>query len=925
MSTATNVYLPAYNSPNFSVTIRDTTGSTTSSIRISTIGTARFLDGTNLYTINNPYGLVNLAFRSSIWQILHTSGQSPATAAANVTTLHTSTSVFEFLSSGVKYASSLAVNTLVTTNAITLNNTLILENLSAPGVVVIQSSLNVYGDVRVDGQLFVSGPAQLLGSLFVNELLPVSSLTDIQATLAVGNNLSVGGLTFIQGSFTTLSTNFATALQVQFSTLSDAALTTQTLNVNGSISSLLGLAVTSQYTSPGLLTLFGDVSSFAGHVSTQFLDVGGSATFTQSISSLTTATFLSSLQIASSLGIQGPVQISTQLIVRGDMYLSSFSSVRFSTLSSFSTATLVGLSSVSIRGGFSTAVLRSLGFVSIGTSFYTPAVVSSQQTTFVVGELDVREGTTLSNAFLSSSVGVAENVLVSQTSFFGQARFRGSLSTQGALFTGEYTEIKGSVGVYGNVTIDSNIVVQDGSIISSFFVNSFLLSNVEVLTSSPFTSFTASTLNASSIQTQVTQISVTAIPTFAVGSTFASTTQFTTAVAEATRVQTVRASNVQWGAAQTLLSLDSKPSFVLNTNSLFPTGASSQIVRAQTILADILSGRFLGDGANISNIAVPYAHLSALKTVASTVSTAFLTGSTLNVSSFYSQLLVSAVSSFSTPTLLIQAAGYSPVSSVNQLVALGNRSMVLNHGIFFDTTNQRIGVQMSSPLYALDINGSLYASNVYFNSITALGFSTSSVLYLSTVNANSTIVRDTAFYPPGGLQVLATGSNNASFLIQTTSTPTSTFGLFSYTSTIALNNAIFVHNDLQRVMVNGLSNGTILVPPYDFSVQDKIYATNAYLSSLNLSQTLNTASLNAQSLRIQYTPELNYNTISTTNRLLYLNNLLSITNDGPALCVKGLAPSSSVALDVRGNAYFSTLTCTGTARSEFLFLGSELL
>jgi predicted acyltransferase (DUF342 family) len=922
-STTTNVYLPSYNSPNFSVTIRDTTGSATSPIRISTIGTARFLDGTNVYTIDKPYGLVNLAFRSSIWQILHTSGQSPATAAANVTTLNTSTSVFQFLSSGVKYASSLTVNTLLTTNAITLNNTLILENLSAPGVIVVQSSLNVYGDVRVDGQLFLSGPAQLLASAYVNQLLPVSSLTEIGKTLAVGRNLSVGGLTYVQGSLTTLSTNIAASLQVQFSTLTDAALTSQTLSVNGSISSLLGLAVASQYTSPGLLTVGGTVSSLAGHVSTQFLDVGGSASFSQSLTSGTSATFRSSLQIASSLLIQGPAELSTNLIVLGDMYLSTFSSVRFSTLSSFSTGTLVGLSRVTIRGGLSTAVLRSLGLVSIGTSFYTPAVVSSQQTTFVVGELDVREGTTVSNVFLSSSVGVAGQVVVSQTSFLGQARFHGSLSTQGALFSGEYSEIRGSVGVYGNVTIDSNIVVQDGSIISSFFVNSFLLSNVEVLTSSPFTSFTASTLNASSIQTQVTQISVTAPPTFAVGSTFASTTQFTTAIAEATRVATVRASNLQWGANQSVLSLDSKPSFVVNTNSLFPTGASSQIVRAQTILADILSGRFLGDGANISNIAVPYAHLSALKTVASTVSTAFLTGSTLNVSSFYSQLLTRAVSSFSTPTLLIQAAGYSRISTVNQLLALNNRSMVLNHGIFFDTTNQRIGVQMSTPLYAMDINGSLYASNVYFNSITALGFSTNSVLYLSTVNANSTLVRDSAFYPPGGLQVLATGSNRASFLIQTASVPNSTFGLFSYPSSIGLNNAVFVHNDLRKVMVNGFSSGTFLLPPHDFSVQDKIYATTAYLSSLNLTQTLNTASLNSGSLRIQYTPSLEYNTLSTTNRILYLNNLLAITNEGPGVCVKGLAPS--VALDVRGNAYFSTLICTGIASANFLMLGTAML
>lgn len=922
MSTATNVFLPAYNSPNFSVTIRDTTGSA-SSIRISTIGTARFVDGTNVYTLDKPYGLVNLAFRSSIWQIVHTSGQSPATAAATVTTLNTSTSVFQFLSSGTKHVSSLTVNTLLTTNAITLNNTFVLDNLSAPGVIVVQSSLNVYGAVRVDGQLHVSGPVLFLRSAHVNELLPISSLTEIQGTLAVGRNLSVGGLTYVQGSLTTLSTNRAASLQVQFSTGTDAALTAHTFVVNGSVSSLLGLAVTSQYTSPGLLTVSGTVSSLAGQVSTQFLDVGSSATFSQSLSSGTSATVRSSLQIATSLLVREGAQVSTRVQGLGDLVVSSFSSVRFSTLGSLSTATLVALSLLTIRGGLSTSMLHSLGLVSIGTSFYTPAVVSSPQTTFIVGELDVRGGTTVSHVFVSSSVGVAGQVVVSQTSFLGQARFHGSLSTQGALLSGGYSEIQGSVGVNGNVTIDSNIVVQGGSIIPSFVVNSFLLSNVEILTSSPFTSFTASTLNASSIQTQVTQISVTAPPTFAVGSTFASTTQFTTAIAEATRVDTVRAGNVQWGANQSVLSLDSKPSFVLNADSLFPRGVSSQIVRAQTILADILSGRFVGDGANISNIAVPYAHLSASKTVASTVSTAFLTGSTLTVSSFFSQFHTIAVSSFSTPTLLIQAAGSSRVSTVNQLLALDTRSMVLNYGMFFDTTTQRIGVYMSSPQFGLDIHGSLYASNVVFNSITALGFSTNSVLTLSTVRANSTIVRDSAFYPPGGLQVVATGSNTASFLLQTASVPNSTFGLFSYPSSIGLNNVVFVHNDLRKVMVNGLSSGTFLLPPYDFSVQDKIYATTAHLSSLDLSHTLDTASLNAGSLRIQYTPSVEYNTLSTTNRILYLNNLLAITNEGPRVCVKGLAPS--VALDVRGNAYFSTLTCTGIASANFLMLGTEML
>ena len=681
--------------------------------------------------------------------------------------------------------------------------------------------------------------------------------------------------------------------------------------------------MTSQLQVNGLLTVYGNTSSLQGHLSTQSLDIGKDSLFSEGISSFNTSFFLSSLYGASSLTASASGFLSGSVTALGNLYGSTLSTFGFSTLNSFSTGTLYGLSSVGIQNGLSTALVQSLGWLSIGTSFYTPATVSSLGNTTVVRELDVGGSATFAHTHLSSSVGVASNVRVNQTSYFGEARFRADLSTGGATFVNGYTEVLGNVGVFGNVTIDSNIIVQDGSVISSFFVNSFLLSNVEILTSSPFTSFTASTLNASSIETLVTQIAVTAPPVLSVDSTFASTTQFTTAIAEATRVQTVRASNVAWGAPQTILATDSRPSFVLNTNSLFPRGLSAQIVRAQTLLADILTGTFLGNGANISNIAVPYAHLSALKTVASTVSTALLTGSTLSVSSFFSERLTRAVSSFSTATLLIQAAGFPRLSSVNQLLALTSNTMVLNYDIFFNTMTKRVGVNISTPLYGLDINGSLYASNVIYNTINPLGFSTNSVLYLSTVNANSTIVRDRVFYPPGGVQVLATGSNDAKLLLQTTSVPNSTFGIFSYTSTLALNNSVFIHNDLRRVMVNGLSSGIILIPPYDFTVQDKLYATDAYMSTLNLSQTLNTASLHAQSLRIQYTPQLHYNSLSTTNRILYFNNLLSVTNEGPSVCVKGLVPLTS--LDVRGNAYMSSITCTGVASANFLMLGTETL
>ena len=70
----TNIYLSTFNTPDFQVNIRDTTGSSTLNVNVSTIGGALFVDGTNLYELNQPFGFVNLSLRtSSFWQVLHLS------------------------------------------------------------------------------------------------------------------------------------------------------------------------------------------------------------------------------------------------------------------------------------------------------------------------------------------------------------------------------------------------------------------------------------------------------------------------------------------------------------------------------------------------------------------------------------------------------------------------------------------------------------------------------------------------------------------------------------------------------------------------------------------------------------------------------------------------------------------------------------
>jgi hypothetical protein len=930
VSTLTNVYLSTFNTSNFTVTIRDTTGLLnpgTSSVRISTIGAARFLDGTSLYVLDKPYGLVNVAFRnSSFWQILHTSGQVPATAAATLTTLNTSTSFFSFLSSGTKYVSTLTVNDLITTNALVLNNTFVIENLSAPGVVVVQSTFNVYGDMFVNKQLFVTGPAQLVSSLFVNTILPISSFTTVGNTLGVGKNLSVGGVTYVQGTLFTPSTNTVSTVQLQQSTLGATGLTVSSLLVGGSISTLGALAVASQISTGGLLSLHQTVSSLSSFFIAGNLDVGKDVVLASSIQVNQSASFLSTLNLASSLTVIDNAAISKNLTVLGDFYASTVSTVYFSTLSSFSTSVLYGINTLYISSGLSTAHFQSYSFMSIGSSFTTPATVSSLVSLQVLGSrVLVNESATLAQVQMLAAqpLGVGESLFVNGNSYFGAARFESGLSTVSSFVTYGHTKIMGNVGVAGNVVIDSNIIVQDGSEISSFFVNSFLLSNVEILTSSPFTSFRASTLNASSIQTQFTQVIVDPTYEWVKNSTFASTTQLSYATALATEVEVVHASNVLWGNMPTSLAASSKPSFVLNTESLFSRGLSTQNLQVDTLTANLLSGTFLGNGANISNIAVPYAHLSALKTVASSISTSVLYGSSINVSTFLSFTSTVVVSSVSTASLLIQAVGYSPLSTMNQILAKSQYELLINKDLYIDSRIYSVGVKTSTPQYNLDINGSLYTSNLYYNTVNPLYYSTSLVTSFSTLGANSTFVQNPMSYPLGGAQILTTGSNDAYFLIRTTNTPASTFGLFSYPSSIGILNSVVVHNDLRRVMANGLSNNQILIPPYDFTVKDTIYATDGYFSTVNLTGTLNAADLQAQSLWIQREPPFSTNWISTTNRTVYFNNLITVANtpNNGLLGIKTGEPQAP--LDVRGNAYVSTTTFQGIAQGTFLQLGIQ--
>ncbi len=932
LSTPTNVYLSNLQAPNFSLTVRDITGLSsiaTSSVRISTIGSARFLDGTNLYVLDKPYGLVNVALRNStIWQILHTSGQAPATAAANLTTLNVSSLYLSFLSSASKQISSLTVKDFITIDSFSLNSTFVLQNLSAPGFVTVQSSMNIYGNVFLNGNLFVSGPTQFLSSVFVGSIQPISNVLRVISSVGVGSHLSVGGIVTVGSTLHTYSTNTVQTIQIQKST-TDAVFEAAQLQVQNLTSTLYSLTVSQLFTTASTLRITQNLSTLSGIFSTQTLDVGNQGTVQGSLSTFGNTIFLSTLQVASSLTVSETALLSTNLHVLGDSYTSSFSTVSLSSFRSLSTATLYSLSSLRIHGGLSTAIVQGFGWIEFTSSFTSPGVLSSLGITTVTGEINVNRDAFLGSFHGSTSVGVGSHLIVSGNTLLGTATFNGSLSSLGGDSVVGPADIVGNVGVKQNVFIDSYIRVKGGSQISSFFVNSFLLSNIQILTSSPFLSFSVSTFNGSNIETRQTQILPTDPARFLSPSTFASTTQFTLAVAETTRVNTVRASNVQWGNKQTSLSLNSKPQFVINTNSFFAEGLSSVNIRTGILNANTLDGTFLGDGAGISNVAVPYANISGFTMIASTLSTSLLSGSSFFASSFVSFTVTNAVSSFVASTLSIRAIGFPTSFSTNQILSLTSTSMVLNRGLYFTRLNNRIGLNVSSPAYDLDIPGTMYASNVGFSSFTLLSISSLSTVTLSSVTVSSAVVRDLAFYATQGIEVFSRNRTSTDpgfpFEIRTlTGTTPSTFGLYSYPSSIGLNNSLFVYNDSRKVVLSGYSNGVFTAPLYDFNAASNLSCVTGYFSSANVRETVQSQTFFSPSLRIQYPITISTNVFSTTGRALIMNNILTVDNSSTTrIGVKTTAPTTN--LDVRGNAYFSSLEFVGIGLGNFLFLGSETL
>ena len=920
VSTQNIVYLPSYNYADFSVTVRDTTGNSrivSTPVVLSTTNNSLFFDGSSRYNLNQPYGLVNVALRNSNrWQIVHTSGQSPANSAANVQTVNISTAFFSLVSTAALSLSSLTVENLSTPNSIQLVGSFIIQNLSTPGSVQMQSTLTVYGNTLLKSNLYVSSASRFLSTAYVETFLPFSSIFSFGSSFAIGGNLAVGGTTILLDTLNTQSTVQAYTVRIQQST-GTVLKVYNTLSVITQFSSLGYLSVGTSTIVSRSATVTGNVSTLSGTFKTTVLSPSGSSDLIIDKNLQVEGPLIvsGSFYNRNNLAVNNTINISSFAAVNGTLNTVFFSSPSLSTSGSLSSLGPLNVSdTIFVNGSVSTIQTNSQRNLSVGGGFIVTQTISSLNTLFTYANINVGCNAYLGNTSVNTLLVVGDmtvngNVRLSNAVFNNDVTVTGVMSVDGT------TNIGASVGVAQDAYIAGVLDARTNSYFSSINSVDLLLSNVEITTSSPFTTFTASTLFVSSLYTKQVVIRQGNLNR---SNTYASTIYVPRVEAENIALSSLTTNSFIFGR-NIPANIDSR--FILNVPSYFTKGIQTIELRASTINNATFIGSHVGDGSQITNAPVPYEYLSGLTILASTIRSENLYTSSFNVSTIIADQFLYVQSNVLLPTLRIDAAGYAPVTNLNQIRSLTDKTMVINNTVYFDNQNSSIGINIPVPMADLDISGILYASNVSYSSINAIDL-TGVTVTLSSLQAGNTYLANYLQYGDSGFYVgnfypnLETGTSNYPIRIwNSESVYKANFGFQNAktASTIVINSGLFIYGDTQRVGVNTInfesatSPGTIYGPQYTLDVRGSMHAEEGYFSTMNMTKQLTTECLELPNLQIYggITAFLktSTNTILTSSTTLFIDRFATFTRQ--ALGINKANPT--FALDVDGSAFFSTL------------------
>jgi len=923
------VYFRDYAVAPFSVTVRDTTGLSsiqTTPVRLSTIGGARFADGTSVYALNQPYGLVSLTLRNPTWQIQHTSGQTPATSAADIGTLSTSTAFVGSLSTIQKRVSTLVVENLLTPNSISLTVPFVVTNLSTPGFVLLEQSFNVYGPVTLQDRLTVSSTANFVSSLFAVDPQPIRYPVDVISSVGVGESVAVGGTLRSLSTLTLRSTIQAERLFVTVSSSRETTMIQGPLLVAGLVSTLGNLIVDNDTFVTRNVLLGGMVSSFGGTVSTGTVTVGGSTTVSLGISTLSSTVIVSSLQGLGTFITQRPVVFQSTLGVGGSIVASSFSSLTVSTFGSFSTGSLEVTSTAVLSGTLSTSVFQSLDTLTVGGRFEAAASVSSLGVTRIQGETSVLGSALFRSLTVDSSVGVGSSLSVVGATTAIDLQALSSMTLGSSLETSTLTEVQGSVGVRSNVLVEGTLVISGSSEIPTFRVQSFLLSNLEITSSSPTLAFRVSSFHASSLQTGLTRIEGPLPDVYTVSSTYASTLLATDAVATFFQTDSLTAQSFFVGSTVSL-SAQSDPKVVFATKTYLTQGLSTVQTLTDSITGLSFTGNFVGSVSYLSNIAIPFSNISGI-----TIALSTLTLDVFGTSSFRASTLSNAKNLFvqSTlvmPYLVFESQGYAPRYDINQILETSSTLSVVNRNLYFDRQTGNIGLYVSSPGYSFDVDGLIYAKNIEYSSINPIYVSSPGTVVFSTVFASSVFMRDAMEFGPNGVVLeskTATGVTSVE-LHRATAPDISLFGIYTAIeqSTILLNQGLSISRD-QRVAINGYEylTETFLPPSTDLDVRATARTVDLFTSSIALFESFQTASMSTTYLTVNGNVMSHVHSLSTSIGKLSLDSFVTIQSNRTV----GIHTHSPQApLDVRGTVYFSSVQAVDQSRAFYVAIGTQEL
>jgi hypothetical protein len=923
----TIVYLSTFAYPDFSLTVRDTTGSqslaTTSSIVLSTVGGALFQDGTYTYRITQPYGLANVSLRTStVWQLYHTSGQTPSTSAANVSNLSVNTAYFTLHSTVRKTLTDMTVEELLT-NSFSITNPLILTNLSSPGLVEVQGQLTVSKDVSINGNLTVSGATLFLSSVSVVGFSTMNWDIRGQSTLTVGGSISTNAIE-IGGLLQTRSTIQVQTLEIQRSTLASSVLVELSTLIYGSISSLSSVFVWDTLVGKSDMD-FGSYLSTQKTLSTTSLTVQGYTTLENSISTSGAAVF------SSFFTVKGAIQIGTTAVSHSTIEtVSSLYTYALlaSTVSFGQSLSTIGplwvFSTLTVQGQLSTGYVAFVDTVSSQELFLTlnSGTPSSFLQTQIDGLLSARIAIQAVNLESVGPVGIGRDAEATRLSAFSSLFYSDFVVGSNTIVKGG-TDIQGSVSVESTLTVTGNLTVLGAATLSSITeVFVFSLSNLQVRGSTLASSFSTVDLFVSTLDSETVQLTV---PTYRASSFYTSSLQVQTVYTDSLQTDSLLANRFIYATSSTPIP---DVAVYVEPSLYFENGLSTISTIARTIQsAGFQGGFFQGDARFVENIPFEATHLSGITLAVETLQSFDIFTSSFIGSSFTvkEQLLIQ--STLMTPVFRMDSIGIPSDFTQNQFLPLSVSTLAINNTLFLDKGIQRVGINLSSPEYALDISGSIYAQSIEYSSIREVSFGDASYSF-DTIYASTVGIQYDLQYQSNGIRLPFFPSSNIYFELREIGDAFSTNqGLYTIPSqsTIAINKSVYIQAGTRRV---GIFQTT---PSFELEVGGSGRVSSLETSTLYDYWTLRAPTLVFSTLVIfgNSTPTfaVSTNTVLTNRSTLVFNSLLTVNRGFDSLPTKYVGIRTQVPrvnLDILGNAFFSTMETT-SLRINGLSLSSELL